>query len=88
MANTYNVGRVRMNLRDEWDQNTDYTTLDLVYHRGCSYVAKKDNIGVEPDEDNETSREYWMLMSKPDNNLYYRIVPPEYDEEPSNGENE
>ena len=49
----YNLGRVLPIFKGEYDNNTRYSNLDVVYYNGSSYVAKGDTKGNLPtDEEN------------------------------------
>ena len=53
------AGRILIMPKGNYDANTEYEMLDLVFHGGASWVAKKNAKGIEPSLANE---EYWMLM--------------------------
>ena len=53
------AGRILIMPKGNYDANTEYEMLDLVFHGGASWVAKKNAKGIEPSVANE---EYWMLM--------------------------
>lgn len=49
------AGRVAIVPQGDFDINTSYQRLDMVYYNGNSYVAKKDVSGITPQ-----NTEYWM----------------------------
>lgn len=51
------AGRVAIVPRDDYDVSSLYKKLDLVRYNHNAYVAKKENTGIEP-----TNEEYWMLI--------------------------
>jgi len=51
------AGKVAITPKGEWNANTAYTKLDLVFYDNASYVAIQPSTGVEP-----TNTSYWMLM--------------------------
>jgi hypothetical protein len=51
------AGKVAITPKGEWNANTAYTKLDLVFYENASYVAIQPSTGVEP-----TNESYWMLM--------------------------
>ena len=53
------AGRILIMPKGNYDANTEYEMLDLVFHGGASWVAKKNAKGIEPSLANE---EWWMLM--------------------------
>lgn len=55
------AGRILIMPKGNWSAETEYEMLDLVYHNGTSWLAKKDVVGVEPSEANS---EYWQHMSE------------------------
>lgn len=54
------AGRILIMPKGNWDANTEYEMLDLVFHNGTSWLAKKNVVGIEPSADNV---EYWHNMS-------------------------
>ena len=52
-------GRILIIPKGDWNVETTYTMLDLVYHNGTSWLAKKESVGVEPTNENS---EYWQKM--------------------------
>ena len=50
------AGRVLIIPKGNYDGTTTYDMLDLVYHNGTSWLAKKTVIGIEPSDANA---EYW-----------------------------
>lgn len=53
------AGRILIIPKDNWNAETTYENLDLVFHNGTSWLARKDVIGIEPSDDNS---EYWFKM--------------------------
>ena len=51
------AGKVAITPKGEWNVNTAYTKLDLVFYDNASYVAIQPSTGVEP-----TNTSYWMLV--------------------------
>lgn len=51
------AGKVAITPKGEWNANTAYTKLDLVFYDNASYVAIQPSTGVEP-----TNESYWMLV--------------------------
>lgn len=51
------AGKVAITPKGEWNANTAYTKLDLVFYDNASYVAIQPSTGVEP-----TNTSYWMLV--------------------------
>ena len=51
------AGRILIIPRGDYDGNSTYEKLDLVKHKGTSWLAKKTATGVEPSEG-----EYWQKM--------------------------
>ena len=45
--------------KGDYDSTKTYEMLDLVYHNGTSWLAKKECTGVEPTDANS---EYWQKM--------------------------
>ena len=60
------AGRILIIPKGEWNAETEYEMLDLVYHNGTSWLAKKDVVGIEPSDAN---KEYWhkFIDIKPEN---------------------
>ena len=54
------AGRILIMPKGNYDSSVTYEMLDLVYHNGKSWLAKKTAIGIEPSEANG---EYWQPMS-------------------------
>lgn len=50
------AGRILIMPKGDWAAETEYEMLDLVYHNGTSWLAKKTTKGIEPSEAN---KEYW-----------------------------
>ena len=53
------AGRILIMPKGNYDANTEYEMLDLVFHNGTSWLAKQDTLGIEPSEANA---EYWFKM--------------------------
>lgn len=51
------AGKVAITPKGEWNANTAYTKLDLVFFENASYVAIQPSTGVTP-----TNTAYWMLV--------------------------
>ena len=54
------AGRILIMPKGDYDANSTYENLDLVKHKGTSWLAKKESKGIEPSEANE---EYWHKMA-------------------------
>ena len=61
---TYDIGRIGLNIRGDYDATAEYEKLDVVYYNGSSYVAKGEGTGIAPDNAN-----MWQLLALgvPDN---------------------
>ena len=55
------AGRILIMPKGNYNTETEYEMLDLVFHNGKSWVAKKTVQGIEPSEA-EMSADYWMKM--------------------------
>lgn len=55
------AGRILIMPKGNYDANTTYEMLDLVFHNGTSWLARKTVVGIEPSEANE---EYWQCLLK------------------------
>ena len=53
------AGRILIMPKGDYDANSAYEKLDLVRHKGTSWIAKKDVTGIEPSAENS---EYWQNM--------------------------
>jgi len=53
------AGRILIMPTGEWNEETTYEMLDLVFHGGASWLAKKEVIGIEPSDANS---EHWFKM--------------------------
>lgn len=51
------AGKVAITPKGEWNANTAYTKLDLVFYENASYIAIQPSTGVTP-----TNTAYWMLV--------------------------
>lgn len=54
------AGRVLIIPRGEWNAETQYEMLDLVYQRGTSWLAKKSVVGLDPYYDDDGI--FWMKI--------------------------
>lgn len=52
MSTTYNLGRIGLNLRGDYDAATTYEKLDVVHYKGNSYAAKGACTGILPTDTN------------------------------------
>ena len=57
------AGRILIIPKGEWKSDVTYEMLDLVYHNGTSWLAKKAAKGIEPTNINS---EYWQKLFDPD----------------------
>lgn len=46
------AGRILIMPKGDWKEETEYEMLDLVYHNGTSWLAKRNVVGIEPSIDN------------------------------------
>ena len=46
------AGRILIIPKGTWEEQTEYTSLDLVNYKGASWLAKKTALGIEPSEAN------------------------------------
>lgn len=53
------AGRILIMPKGDYNAETEYEMLDLVFHNGKSWVAKKSVVGVEPSDENQ---DYWFKM--------------------------
>jgi hypothetical protein len=53
------AGRILIIPKGAWSAETEYEMLDLVFHNGTSWLAKKNVVGIEPTEVNV---EYWHKL--------------------------
>lgn len=53
------AGRILIMPKGDWNAETTYEMLDLVFHSGASWVAKKNVVGIAP---SDASVEHWMKM--------------------------
>ena len=58
MSATYNLGRIGLNLRGDFDAAASYEKLDVVFYDGSSYAAKSACTGVLP-----TNADFWTLLA-------------------------
>jgi len=55
------AGRILIMPKGEWNAETEYEMLDLVYRQGASWIAKQNTVGNAPPE-NENVNDYWQKM--------------------------
>ena len=55
------AGRILILPKGNYNAETEYEALDLVFHNGASWVAKKSVKGITPSEVEE-SKNFWMKM--------------------------
>ena len=53
------AGRILILPKGNWNVESEYEMLDLVYYGGTSWLAKKSSVGIEPTDDNA---EYWQKL--------------------------
>lgn len=53
------AGRILIIPKGDYNSGTTYTMLDLVYHNGTSWLAKKTVAGIEP---STATSEYWHKL--------------------------
>ena len=58
MSTNYNIGRIGLNLRGDFDAEASYEKLDVVFYNGSSYAAKTTCTGVHPTDVNS-----WMKLA-------------------------
>ena len=58
------AGRILIMPKGNYNTETKYEKLDLVFHSGASWLAKKDAVGIEPSDANA---EYWFKMCEGSN---------------------
>lgn len=58
------AGRILIMPKGNWDANTEYEMLDLVFAKNTSWLAKKNSVGIEPSVENA---EYWFLLCESKN---------------------
>ena len=67
------MGRVAAVGRGAWGMETTYDVLDMVNHKGQSYMSlHASNLGVDPEED--TGEEHWMLLCARGESWYQMAV--------------
>lgn len=54
-----NVGRVLIIPKGDYDSNTDYEMLDVVFYNGSSWIAKGNTKGVAP---SDSVKDVWMRL--------------------------
>ena len=57
------AGRILIMPKGNYNSETEYEMLDLVFYDGASWVAKKSVVGITP---SESSSDYWMKMCEAD----------------------
>ena len=57
------AGRILIMPKGDYNAETEYEMLDLVYHDSTSWLAKKNVVGIEPSEANA---EYWHKLCEAD----------------------
>lgn len=53
------AGRILIMPKGDWNADTTYEMLDLVFHNGTSWLARQEVTGIEPSDENA---EYWFKM--------------------------
>lgn len=53
-------GYILLIIKGTWDSNESYTFFDLVEYQNEVYVAKKENCGIKPTDDNKT----WITIAE------------------------
>ena len=53
------AGRILIMPKGNYDENTEYEMLDLVFSDGASWIAKKNVKGIKPTDE---TTEHWMRM--------------------------
>ncbi len=53
------AGRILIMPKGDYDANVSYEMLDLVTHNNCAWLAKKECVGIEP---NDNNKEYWQKL--------------------------
>lgn len=67
------MGRVAAVGRGAWSRETTYDVLDMVNHKGQSYMSlHASNLGVDPEED--TGEAHWMLLCARGESWYQMAV--------------
>ena len=61
MTTERNLGIVSPVAKDDWNNKEQYLILNIVRHNGACYIAKKNNINIEPNVSNNWE-EYWMQI--------------------------
>ena len=59
MSNTYNLGRIGLKLRGEYNADVAYEKLDVVTYNNSSYAAMVDNPANAP-----TDTASWQLLAQ------------------------
>lgn len=63
MATQKNLGITAPVPKEEWNSTTPYYKLNIVRHNGGSYIARENNVNIEPEIHARWS-EFWLLISK------------------------
>ena len=63
MATQKNLGITAPVPKEEWNSTTPYYKLNIVRHNGGSYIARENNVNIEPEVHARWS-EFWLLISK------------------------
>lgn len=58
----YELGKIGLNLRGNYDASANYSKLDVVSYNGSSYVALESCAGVIPDSQDATNK--WMMLAQ------------------------
>lgn len=53
------AGRILIMPKGSYDKEVTYAALDMVNHNGTSWLARKEAVGIEPNNENS---EYWQNM--------------------------
>ncbi|MBE7053832.1 MAG: hypothetical protein E7391_06115 [Ruminococcaceae bacterium] len=53
------AGRILIMPKGNWNVETEYEMLDLVFHSGTSWIAKETSVGLEPSDANA---KYWQKV--------------------------
>lgn len=72
--NTYNLGKIGLNLRGNYAASENYSKLDVVSYNGSSYVALDNCVGVTPGSQDATNK--WMMLAQGAvENPYVEVLP-------------
>lgn len=67
-----NAGRILILPKGEYDENASYNMLDMVFHNGTTWLARKTVMGIEP---SYMSKEFWQNMFDLNTLLNYLDTP-------------